>query len=128
MFRGYVVKEWDGHCRDRFFNSELNRHLVKRCTLHYVECWRERNEQFHDPQKQRKYVIEWTEAIEEMILKSHKVDAIGWLRNNKVQIETKTTNYLQQRNKQLLTLFNKAKEEIKNRDMRSYMCVKETNM
>ena len=67
-----------------------------------MECWFERNEQFHDEDKQRKYVLEWTKALEERILKSNKVNAIRCLQQNKVRLEDKTTNYLQSRNKYLM--------------------------
>ena len=71
------MKEWDRECTNRYFNSEMNRIIVKLCMLHYVECWRDRNEKYHNPQKQREYVIEWTKALEEKVLRSNKIDAIG---------------------------------------------------
>ena len=67
-FRGYVVKRWKKECNDRYFNEDMNRCIVKKCTSHYMECWMERNEQFHNPDKQRKYVLEWTETLEIKIL------------------------------------------------------------
>ena len=90
-YRGYVVKIWNSACEDMYFNAELNRIIVKACTSHYIECWRERNEQYHKPQKQRKYVIEWAKTLEIKILRSNKIDAIRCLRNNKVSYESKST-------------------------------------
>ena len=46
-----------------------------------MECWRKRNEYFHDPQKQREYVIEWMKEIERMILRSNKEQAIKYMRS-----------------------------------------------
>ena len=63
--------------------------------------------------------------LEEKVLCSNKIDAIGWLKNNVVRIDSKSTKYLQERNKVLTEILNKAKVETNNRDMRSYMFLKE---
>ena len=63
-FRGCVVKHWRNDCKDRVFNHEINKIIIKMCTKHYVECWKDRNEEFHDPQRQRQHVIEWMKEIE----------------------------------------------------------------
>ena len=64
-------------------------------------------------------------ALEEKVLRSNKIDAIGWLKNKVVRIESKSTKYLQERNKVLTEILNKAKVETNNRDMWLYMVLKE---
>jgi hypothetical protein len=118
-----VVKIWSRECKDHFFNQELNRRIVKMCTTHYMDYWRERNEQFNEPQKQREYVVEWSKALEVKILRSNKVDAIRCLRNNSVNYESKSIAYLQQRNRYLMRVYKESKIEENNRDIRSYIRV-----
>ena len=65
------------------------------CTNHYIECWYEQNEQYHDIEKQRKYVIEWTNAIEKMILNSNKSHAIRCLKNQEINVQEISTTHLQ---------------------------------
>ena len=124
-FRGYIVKRLRDDCNERYFNENINRRIIKRYTSYYMECWFERNEQFHDEDKQRKYVLEWTKALEERILKSNKVNAIRCLQQNKVRLEDKTTNYLQSRNKYLMKVYKDDKEETRNADVRSYFKLKD---
>ena len=103
----------------------MNRCIVKKCTSHYVECWMERNEQFHDPDKQRKYMLEWTETLETKILQSNKVNAIRCLRQNVVRVEDKTTKYLQLRNRYLMKVLKDDKEDERNGDVRSYFNIED---
>ena len=85
----------------------------------------ERNEQFHDPDKQRKYVLEWTETLETKILQSNKVNAIRCLRQNVVRVEDKTTKYLQLRNRYLMKVLKDDKEDERNGDVRSYFNIED---
>jgi len=101
-FRGHVVKALRFNCQDRLFNQEINRIIVKMCTNHYVVCWNERNEQFHDPQKQRKHAIEWMNGIELLMPRSNKCDDIRCLRNQETNVQTTSTMHLQRRNRNLL--------------------------
>ena len=120
-FRGYVVKIWDRICEDKYFNKELNHIIVKACTFYYMDCWRERNEQFHDPNKQREYVVEWSKALEEKIIRSNKINAIRCLRNNKVNYEMNSIRSLHHRNRYLMSVYKASKDEENNGDLRSYM-------
>ena len=124
-FRGHVVKYWRNDCKDRFFNHEINKIIIKMCTNHYVECWKDRNEEFHDPQKQRQYVIEWMKAIERMILNSNKECAIKCLRSQEVNVQETSTKHLQRRNRHLLEVHKKSKEGANNWDIRSFMVTKD---
>ena len=93
------------------FNSGLNRKVVKLRASHHIEYWKERNEYFHNPQKQREYVIEWIKALEERILRSCKINATWWLRNNNAQIESKMIKHLQQRNRLLIEILTRVRKE-----------------
>ena len=124
-FRGHAVKTWDRICEERYFNMEINCVLIKKCTSHHMNCWKERNEQCHEPTKQREYVTKWSKTLESKILRSNKTDAMRCLRNNKVNYELKTTACMQQRNRYLMSVLKDSKEERNNRDMRSDMKINE---
>ena len=94
------------------------------CTNYYIECWTDRNEKFHDPEKQRKHAIEWMNKIEVMISGSNKIDAIRCVRNYPVSAENATIKQIQARNSQLLEVYKKAKERKETRDIMSLFPVK----
>ena len=51
LFRGFVVKYWDGadfNCRKHTY---LNKILVKKAVLFYSKCWKHRNNVHHDEEK-----------------------------------------------------------------------------
>ena len=98
--------------------------MVKMCTNHYIECWTDRNEKFHDPVKQRQCVIERMNGIEAMILRSNRIYAITCVRNHSISIENATTKQIQARNSQLLEVYKKAKERKESRDIMSFFPVK----
>ena len=110
-FRGHVVKVLRFDCQDRNFNQEINRIIVKMCTNHYIECWNERNEHFRDQQKQRKHAIEWMSAIESLMLRSNKCDAIRCLMSQETNVQTTSTMHLQRRNIHLLQVYKLSKKK-----------------
>ena len=84
VFRGFVVKRLKDECKEDYFNKIINRILVKKCMSYCIECWFERNEHFHDPEKKKQHVLEWTRKLERRILTSNKVNAIRCLQSNRV--------------------------------------------
>ena len=123
VFRGYTVKMWHDQCKDVYFNHELSKIIVKRCTNHYIKCWSDRNDKFHDEESKRNYVIEWTKALESMILRSNKLEAIKCLRNQAVDIRSTSTSTLQNRNKHLIEVFKRSKVDENSGDIRQHMKV-----
>ena len=122
-FRGYTVKVWNDQCKDAYFNHETSKIIIKKCTNHYIKCWNDRNEKYHDEEKKREYVIEWTEALEQMILRSNKIGAIRCLRNQTVNIQNTSTTTLQNRNKHLTEVCKRSKDDDKSGDTRQYVKV-----
>ena len=43
--------------------KKLNRISVKRCVEYYDKCWKHRNNEYHDEEKQRKRLIKWYEKV-----------------------------------------------------------------
>jgi len=63
LFRGYVVRDWEGTNFKSEKYEKLNRISVKRCVEHYDKCWKHRNSEYHDEEKQRKRLIKWYEKV-----------------------------------------------------------------
>lgn len=66
------MKTWRIDCADKYFNFKINKIIIKMCTNNHVEYWRERNEHYHDPKKQRGRIVEWIKEIENIILRSNR--------------------------------------------------------
>ena len=96
---------------------------MKSCTNHYIECWDDRNKKYHDEEKKRRYFIEWTEALENIIVRSNKLEAIKCLRNQVVNIQNTSTTQLQHRNKYLIEVYKHSKVDNNSVDIRQYMRV-----
>ena len=53
LFRGFIVKDWveaDFNCKQY---SELNKIVIANAVKFYNQCWKHRNEEFHNERKQR---------------------------------------------------------------------------
>ena len=65
------------------------------------------------------------EEIERMMLNSNKECAINFLRSQDVNVQETSTKNLQRRNRHLLEVCKKSKEETNNWDIRSFMVTKD---
>ena len=43
-FRGCTVKVWNDECKDKYFNHEVSKIVIKLYTNHHIESWHDRNE------------------------------------------------------------------------------------
>ena len=119
------MKTWRIDCMDNYFNFESNKIIIKMCTNHYLECLRERNEHHCDPKKKQEYIIEWMKEIENVILRSNRVQATRCMREQKFNVQTLSIIHLQQRNKHLLKTCKLSNKELKNSDTRMFFFAKE---
>ena len=103
------------------FNHEIIKVIIKKCTNQYIKCWNDRNEKCHDEEKKRECVVEWTEALEQMMLRSNKIGAIRCLRNQTVNIQNTSTMKLQHRNKHLIEACKRSKDDDKLGDIRQHV-------
>ena len=63
LFRGHVVIDWEGTNLKNEKYKKLNRTSVKRCVEHYDKCWKHRNKEHHDEEKQKKILIKWCDKV-----------------------------------------------------------------
>ena len=122
-FRGHTIKIWNDQCKDKYFNHEISKAIVQKCTNHCIKCWTDRNEKYHDEEKKREYVIEWTKDLKNMMLRSNKLGAIRCLRNQMVNIRNASTAKSQNRNKYLTEACERSKADDKLGDIRQHVKV-----
>ena len=63
LFCGYVVIDWEGTNLNITKHKKLNKTIVRKCVEFYVKCWKERNEEHHNDDKQRNRLMKWYEKI-----------------------------------------------------------------
>ena len=61
LFRGYVVIMWEGTNENSDKYRVMNKIVVNKCVNFYVQCWKKRNETYHDEGKQRERIKKWYE-------------------------------------------------------------------
>ena len=88
------MKHWSNECKDKVLNNRINKIIVKTCLNYCIECWNNRNKKLHKLIKKRQCAIEWIREIEEMILKSNRIDAIRNVRNYSIRVEDTSANQI----------------------------------
>ena len=63
LFRGHVAIDWEGTNLNTNKFKKLNKIIVRKCVEFYVKCWKERNEEHHNDDKQRNRLMKWYEKI-----------------------------------------------------------------
>ena len=58
-----MVIDWEGTNFKSEKHKKLNRMSVKRCVECYDKCWKHRNNEHHEEEKQRKRLIKWYEKV-----------------------------------------------------------------
>ena len=74
LFQGIVIRDWKGtdlRCRKY---RKLNKILVKHCVMFYKKCWDDRNELYHDIDRQRNRICKWYEKIKEHVRENEPVE------------------------------------------------------
>ena len=66
-------------------------------------------------------MIKWIEEIKKMIKSSNKSHTIRCLNNQGINVKETSTTYLQQRNMNLLQVYEKSDEMVQNLDMRMFL-------
>jgi len=65
LFRGFVVIDWEGTNFGSRKYRKVNKIIVQRCVEYYYECWKHRNEEHHNEEKQRKKLLDWYEKVKQ---------------------------------------------------------------
>ena len=59
LFRGCVVKMWEGTNANCNKYKVLNKIVVRRCAECYVKCWKNRNDAYYDEDRQKERIKKW---------------------------------------------------------------------
>jgi len=119
LFRGYVVIDWEGtNLRTKKY-KELNKIIVKRCVQYYDECWKHRNEEYHNEEKQRKRIITWYERVRKKAENSNDNQIRMYVNKKVLDVERSKTDTIK-RWIYNLKEFEKRMEKTKKSDIRRY--------
>ena len=119
LFRGFVVKDW----QEANFHSTkyriLNKILVYHSVHHYNECWKHRNEAYHDPIKQRNRMLEWYNKIKNYIERNEPRMVNLYIRKHEINVNECTTDTIRKWILNAKEVMKKA-EKLKKNDIRRY--------
>ena len=59
LFRGCVMKMWEGTNVNCNKCKVLNKRVVRRCAEYYLKYWKNRNDAYHDEDRQNKRIKKW---------------------------------------------------------------------
>ena len=57
LFRGFAVKDWKGSNFNCTKCASIEKILVKKAVLFYNQCWKNRNKEYHNAEKQKDRLI-----------------------------------------------------------------------
>ena len=119
LFRGYIVIDWEGTNLGTKKYEDLNKILVKRCIEHYDKCWKHRNEEYHDEEKQRKKIVAWYDKVKRKAENSNDTQLKMYARSKALDIEQSRTETIK---RWIFNMneFEKRMEKTKKNDIRRY--------
>jgi len=87
LFRGYIVKVWFGTQFNSLKYHNLNKIIAKKCVEYYLKCWKERNEEYKNEEKQRQRIINWYRNILEMVEKGGDTQLRKYVQKHQIDVE-----------------------------------------
>jgi len=124
LFRGYVVIMWEGTNENSDKYRVMNKIVVNKCVNFYVQCWKKRNETYHDEGKQRERIKKWYENEINKAKSSEIRQLRDYAQKFKLNEERSSTEMMKVWIKNLKELEKKIGEVSKN-DIRRYMSARE---
>ena len=119
LFRRYIVIDWE---RTNFGNKkykDLNKIIVKRCVEFYDACWKHRNDEYHNEEKQKKKLRDWYEKVKAKAENSDDTQIKLYVCKKRIDID-KCNNETIKRWLYNLKEFEKRIEKTKRNDIRRY--------
>jgi len=84
LFRGYVIKVWKGVNFNQDKYRILNKILIKHCVMYYVKCWKDRNEHYHDEEKQKQRAIQCKRDLEQYIQNNENINVRQYIERTNI--------------------------------------------
>ena len=115
-----MVRNWENVLEAPIKNmTKLNKTIVKQSVLLYSKAWSIRNEEFHDEDTYRKYVISWNKQITKMITEGNKPEMNKYIRAYPLNIECCSNQEIKRWNLAATEIYRTVDSE-KMIDMRKY--------
>ena len=92
LFKGFVVKDWKGSNFNCSKYEVLNKILVNHAVQYYRKCWLDRNEWYHDTDKQKERVTKWKRNLERHVEEKEPQAVKAFVRKHKMNEEGKSVD------------------------------------
>ena len=86
LFRGHVVIDWEGTNLNEIKHKTLNKIIARKCVEFYMKCWKERNNDYHDENKQRKRTLKWYEKIKIKAENSNETQMRLYVKKHEIKV------------------------------------------
>ena len=96
IFRGFIVKDWEGSNFNSERFRELNKVLVVNAVLFYKECWTLRNECNNNEEQQRNRVTKWYEEVKHNVEVNEPLAVQTFVRRNKIKVQRSSIESIKQ--------------------------------
>ena len=120
IFRGFIVKDWEGadfHCEKY---SELNKILVANAVRFYNECWKDRNEWYFNERKQKERVVKWYHEIKREVEEKGPMQVKVFVRRSQLDVQRCSTETIKKWIRNASELCKRI-ERLPKSDIRRYM-------
>ena len=96
IFRGFIVKDWEGSNFNSERFRELNKVLVVNAVLFYKECWTSRNECNFNEEQQRNRVMKWYEEVKRNVEENEPLAVKTFVRRNAINVQRCSVDTIKQ--------------------------------
>ena len=123
LFRGFVVKVWFGVQLNDPKYHHLNKIIVKKCVNYYLQCWKDRNEDHMNEEKQRTRVLRWYHKLLKKVEESTDMQVKKYVMKHQIDVEHSRTDSIRTWINNVKN-FQRKMEEIPKDDIRRYFVKK----
>ena len=81
LFRGWITKNWINPTEPQPKKlHSVNKLIVKRSVIFYLEAWKHRNEVRHNPKKYKEFIHKWNHNVKEKIENDNRPEVRKYVR------------------------------------------------
>ena len=91
LFRGFIVKDWEGANFNCVKYSQLNKIVIVNAVKFCNQCWKHRNEEFHNEEKQRVRMINWYNNLKRKVEQDEPPQVKLFVRRNHIDVQRSST-------------------------------------
>ena len=87
LFRGRVAIDWEGANLNTRKCKTLNKIIARKCVEFHMKCWKKRNNDYHDENKQRKRILKWHEKIKMKAENSNETQMRLYVKKHEIKVQ-----------------------------------------